>query len=84
MTRPEISYAVGLLSQFMHEPREIHWQGALHVLAYIKGTSGQGLVYEKQGHLDVETYSNFDCARDRGDRKSTLGYCTYVSGNLVT
>ena len=33
VTRPDICYAVGLLSQFMHEPREVHWQGALRVLA---------------------------------------------------
>ena len=38
----------------------------------------------KHGHLDVETYSNFDNAGDRGDRKSTSGYYTYVGGNLVT
>ena len=34
ITRSNISYVVGLLSQFMHEPRMVHWQWALRVLAY--------------------------------------------------
>ena len=68
----------------MHESREIHWQDALRVLAYIKDTPERGLVYEKYGHLDVEAYSNSGYTGNKGDKKSTLGYCTYVGGNLVT
>ena len=29
VTRPDITYAVSVLSQFMHEPRMVHWEGAL-------------------------------------------------------
>ena len=67
----------------MHETREVHWQGALCVLAYIKDTPGRELVYEKHGHLDVKAYSDSGYAGDRGDRKFTTGYCTYVGENLV-
>ena len=77
VTRPDISYTVGLLSQFMYEPRKIHWQGVLRVLAYIKDTPGRGLVYKRHGHLEVEAYSNSGYRVDRGDRKSTSRYCTY-------
>ena len=73
MTRLDISYVVGLLSQFMHEPREVHWQGTLRVLAYIKCTPGQELVYEKHGHLDVEAYCDSGYAADTGDRNFTSG-----------
>ena len=66
VTRPNISYAIGLLSQFIHKPREVHWQCALHVLAYIKNTPGRGLIYEKHSHLDVEAYSGY--TGDMGDR----------------
>ena len=77
ISRPDISYAVGLLSQFMHEPKMVHWQGALGIL-------GRGLIYEKHGHLCVEAFSDFGYASNKGDRKSTSSYCTYISGNLVT
>ena len=44
ITHPDISYVVGLLSQFLHEPQLVHWRGALRILAYIKETLGKGLV----------------------------------------
>ena len=84
VTRLDISYTVGLFSQFMYESRIVHWQGTFCVLAYVKSNHGRGLIYKKHGHLHVEFFSNFGYVGDKGDRKSTLGYCTYVDGNLVT
>ena len=78
MTRLDISYVVGLLNQFMHEPRMVHWKGALRVLAYIERTLDRGLIYQKHEHLHVEAYSESNYVGDKGDRKSTFGYCTYV------
>ena len=80
--RPDIAYIVGVLSQFMQEPRIVHWLGVIRVLAYVKKAPGKGLMYKKNGHLLIETYSDSDYAGDK-DRKSTSGYCTYVGGNLV-
>ena len=84
VTRPDFSYAVSLLSQFMHEPRRAHWLGALRVLSYVKGALGKGLVYRNHGHTRIEAYSDSGYAGDRGDRKFTSGFCTYVGSNLVT
>lgn len=84
VTHLDISYAVGLISQFMHEPRTVHWQGAFHVLVYAKNNPGQGLIYERHDHLRVEAFSNSGYASDKGDGKSISGYCIYVGGNLVT
>ena len=84
MTHPDITFAVGLVSQFMHQPREIHWQAALQILSYLKSAPGRGLRYSYHGHLDVTGYSDSRYAGDQGDKKSTFGYCTFVGGNLVT
>ena len=84
MTRPDIAYTIGLLSQFTHEPRHIHWQGALCVLAYVNNNPSRGLISRKNSHLRVEAYSDSSYADNKKDRKSTSGYCTYVGGNLVT
>ena len=84
ITRPDITYTVGLLSQFMHSPQEIHWHAALRVLAYLKHAPGRGLLYQHHGHLRIEGYSDSSYAGDRGDRKSTFGFCILVGGNLVT
>ena len=37
-TRPDICYAVNVLSQFMSQPKHTHWIAAKHVLRYLQGT----------------------------------------------
>ncbi|KAL0370902.1 UNVERIFIED_CONTAM: Retrovirus-related Pol polyprotein from transposon RE2 [Sesamum angustifolium] len=82
--RPDISFAVGLVSQFMDKPRSVHWEAALRILKYIKASPGKGLLFKRHGHVKIEAYSDADYAGAKDDRKSTSGYCTYVGGNLVT
>ena len=84
VTRPDISYAVSILSQFMQAPRTIHLEGVYRLLAYLKRAPGKCLLYRRQGHLHIEAYSDSGFAGDKEDRKSHGGYATYVGGNLVT
>ena len=79
-----MTFAVGLISHFMHKPKWIHWKASLHILVYLKSALGRGLLYRCHGHSKVVGYLDLDYAGDRGDRKSILGYCTYIGGNLVT
>ncbi|KAL0286146.1 UNVERIFIED_CONTAM: Retrovirus-related Pol polyprotein from transposon RE2 [Sesamum angustifolium] len=82
--RPDISFAIGLVSQFMDKPRSVHWETAQRILKYIKASSGKGLLFKRHGHVKIEAYSDADYAGAKDDRKSTSGYCTYVGENLVT
>lgn len=45
LSRPDITFAVHTLSQFMSASRTLHMQAAHHLLRYLKGTPGQGLLY---------------------------------------
>ena len=45
-------------------------------MAYVKKAPRKRLIYKKNGHLLIEVYSDSNYAGDRGDRKSTFGYCT--------
>ena len=83
-TRPDISYAVGVVSRFMHLPQISHMEAVLRILRYLKGTSNRGVFFKKNGHLDLVAYTDADWAGDRDSRKSTSGYFTLVGGNLVT
>ena len=42
-TRTNICFVVNALSQFMFEPRHIHWTSTKHVLRYLRGIVGYGL-----------------------------------------
>ena len=42
-TRPDISYAVSVVSQYMHDPRAGHMEAFYRVLRYLKGSPGKGL-----------------------------------------
>ena len=44
-TRPDIAFAVNSLSQFMNDPQESHQGAADRILAYVKGSIRQGLLF---------------------------------------
>nr|AAP21414.1 putative polyprotein [Oryza sativa Japonica Group]ABF99446.1 retrotransposon protein, putative, unclassified [Oryza sativa Japonica Group] len=83
-TRPDISYAVSVVSRYMHDPRTGHLDVVHKILRYLKGTPGKGLWFRKNGHLNVEGYCDADWASSMDDRRSTSGYCVFVGGNLVS
>lgn len=78
LTRPDISYAVNRLSQFMHKPTEDHWQAAKRVLRYLSGTSTHGIFLKKQAHLQLHAFSDADWAGDTDDYVSTHAYVVYL------
>ena len=83
-THPDISYAVSVVSQFMHCPRKNHMDAVVRIIRYLKSAPGKGLMFSKNGHLDIEGYTNVDWVGNLSDRKSISGYFTFVGGNLVT
>ena len=83
-TRPDIAYAVSVISQFMHNPKEVHLQAAHRILQYLKGNPGKGILFKRNGGLVLEAYTDADYAGSLVDRRSTSGYCTFLGGNLVT
>jgi hypothetical protein len=42
-TRPDITYAVQQVCQFMHVPRDVHFQAVKRILRYLKRTIGYGV-----------------------------------------
>ena len=83
-TLPDIAYSVSVINQFMHDPRELHLQVAYRVLHYLKGNLGKGILFKKDDTLALEAYTDVDYAGSIVDRRSTIGYCTFLGGNLVT
>ncbi|EOY04695.1 Cysteine-rich RLK (RECEPTOR-like protein kinase) 8, putative [Theobroma cacao] len=83
-TRPDIAFAVSVVSQYMHSPSEEHLEAVNRILQYVKPTPGKGLFFKKNELRSVEAFTDADWASSVEDRRSTSGYCTKVWGNLVT
>ena len=83
-TRPDLAYAVSVVSQFMYSPNEVDMDTVYRILRYLKFASCKVLMFSKHGHLEVKGYRNADWVGSITDRKSTFGYFTFVEGNLVT
>ena len=56
----------------------------IRILRYIKGTSGQRVLYENRGHTQIAGYCDANWAGSPIDRRSTSGYCVFIGGNLIT
>lgn len=84
ITRPDISYAVSVVGQFLEAPSVPHWDAVTRIVRYLKRAPGLGILYRRNGHLRVEGFTDADWAGSPSDRRSTTGYCTFLGGNLVT
>ena len=83
VARPDIVYSVRMLSQFMHEPRKPHWEAALRVLRYIKGTPGQELVLPSENNLRLQAYCDSDWGGCRTSRRSISGFCIFLGNSII-
>lgn len=84
LTRPDISFAVNKLSQFLHEPTQNHWTACKRILRYIKGTLTHGLLFSPVSDFRINTFADADYAANLDDRRSTSGYCIKLGSNLIS
>lgn len=85
VTRPDITFAVSVVSQHMQTPLQSHLQAVRRILLYLKKAPGQGLVYRSSSTPpSLVAFADADFAGSVDDRRSTSGYCTFFAGNLIT
>ena len=82
-TRPDISFSVHQVCQYMTAPTFTHLTAAKRVLRYIKGTLYHGIAFTP-GPLSLSVFSNADWAGDPNDRRSTSGLLVYLGSNPIT
>jgi hypothetical protein len=83
-TRPDISFAVSVVSRYMYDPRKDHMDTVFHIPSYLKSAPGKGLIFGNNGHMNIVGYCDSDWASCQDDKRSTFGYCMFVGGNLVS
>lgn len=83
-TRPDLTYAVHILSQYMHSPREDHWDAALKVVRYLKGTLGQGIVLDATTPLHITGWCDSDYASCPLARRSLTGWMVQLGTSPIS
>ena len=83
-TRPDLSFAVSLLSRFQSNPGIEHWKALLHVMGYVLNTIDYGLTYSQDADLTPLAFVDADYGGCRDTRRSTSGYVFTMAGGPVT
>ena len=83
-TRPDLTFAVSVVSQFMHAPRTSHMEAVHHILRYLKTCPGLGLFFTAGQQTGVSCFTDADYAGSKSDRRSTSGFCTFYGKHLIS
>ena len=78
-TRPDISNAVRSVARYCSAPKAVHWKSALGILAYINGTCGFGITYQRETTVGIflELFADADYASKATDMMRS------VSGGVI-
>ena len=85
-TRPDIAYAVGVLSRFSSNPGKEHWAAVKHLFCYLKGTLDYRLSYSPDPTSTslFTTYSDADHGGCKDTGRSTGAYVVKMGTGAVS
>jgi hypothetical protein len=84
ITRPDISFVVQQVSQFMQAPTHLHLAVVRRIIRYLHGTSAQGLFFPVDSPIRLVAYSNADWAGCSDTHHSITGWCMFLGNFLVS
>ena len=81
-TRPDITYAVSVLSRFLEKPGRAHWEACKRVFRYLAGTKSLRLTYGGE-QRDLVGFTDADGSM-HDDRRAISGYAFLIDGAAVS
>ncbi|XP_074277096.1 secreted RxLR effector protein 161-like [Silene latifolia] len=84
ITRPDLVYAVYILSQFVHQPQKEHWDGAMRMVRYLKLAPSKGILINSNSNLQLQGFCDSDYASCPLTRRSLSGYFVSLGGAPVS
>jgi transposase InsO family protein len=84
LTRPDISFAISKLSQFLENPGLTHYTAAMQVLRFLHGTMYRGLNFKKQDIYTLKTFIDADWANCPDTRRSHTGFLVLRDSHLIS
>jgi hypothetical protein len=83
-TRPDLSFSVQHLSQFVAKPLVPHYAAATKILQYLKSDPAKGIFFPVSSTLKLSGYADSDWARCPETRKSITGFCVFLGTSLIS
>ena len=83
-TRPNITYVVQHLSQFIATPTSVYQQAAFWILRYLKGTPGARIFLSAASNIHLKGFSDSDWAGCIDTQRSITGYVVYIGNSLIS
>lgn len=83
-TRPDISFVVQCLSQFMHSPKTSYMDVALHLARYVKSAPGLGILISSNNTFDLKVFCDVDQGSCINSRKFITGYLFQFGNSLIS
>lgn len=77
LTRPDISFSVNKVCQFLHCPTTVHWSAVKRILRYVQGTLKLGLKIGRSSSMMVSAFPD-DWVGCPDDRQSTGGFAVFM------
>lgn len=84
ITRPDITFTVHRLNQFLQAPTGVHYAAGLRIPRYLKGDPCIGLFYSANTKLCLNAFADADWSSCPDTCRSTSGFCIYLCTSLVT
>ncbi|XP_015166313.1 uncharacterized mitochondrial protein AtMg00810-like [Solanum tuberosum] len=84
ITRPDICFAVQVLSQFMQRPKYSHMDSALRIVRYLKGAPGLGILLPPRDITSMTAYCDADWGACPNTRRSVTGYVIMLRCSIVS
>ncbi|XP_022863734.1 uncharacterized protein LOC111383803 [Olea europaea var. sylvestris] len=83
LTRPYISFAVGVASQFMPNPKKPHLEAVRSILRYVKETTNFGMLYKKGEAIKTIRHCDANYAGNHNTRQATTSYVFHLGLGLI-
>jgi hypothetical protein len=84
LTRPDITYAVNKVCQYLHAPRSTHWTAVKRILRFLKHSIDYVFLIRSPSFTMVSAFSDADWAGCPDGRKSTGGFAVFLDPNLIS
>ncbi|CAG7720599.1 unnamed protein product [Allacma fusca] len=83
-SRPDISFAVNRLAQFMNAYDTSHWTAAKNILRYLRKPINLVITYGNESGMELFGFTDSDYAGDKLQRRSTSDHTFLINGKPIS